>query len=139
MLQQSQVLWMEEWNMATIKRSVEWYLSDHPQMSSDCNESTITDSISYIHYYLLAESGTLTQAGINSSSGGGPDQPLADKTSSFHYLLEKMNNLLTHGSRRNHLHLPYIGPSSLRHFLEHFCRIFKEKNEKVKKEIQDLK
>ena len=142
MLQQSQILWMEEWNISTINKTISWYLSDHPLLPTE-NISAIVHCMSTIHYYMLVESATLLQAGIGSLSSVTASQVSLPLTESYYYLLEKMDSLLSgccsNRRRSCSLDLPYVGPLSLRHFVEHFCCIFKEKSNKVKKETQDLK
>lgn len=122
--------------------------------------------VSAIHHCMLQESGALKQAGIPPSlsptgktpSTTTPKRQMSATTPppSFEYLLEKLtvihnsqqpshtsadscNDSVLLGGHGSGFFLPYLGPDSMRLFLEVLCRLFKKKSERVVKEKESLR
>ena len=137
LLQQAHIIWMEEWNTLTINRQTTWFFAS---IVAPEHNTLLTETITAIHYYMLAESGYLKQAGIKNSANIQNNRTSTEHfkmTQSFRYLMEKMSQVLDPKSVC--LSLPYVGPLTLRHFLECFCRLYREKNTSIEKERVSLR
>ena len=133
---------MEEWNTPTISRQTTWFLTEDPVASTIPPEHStlLTETITAIHYYMLAKSGYLKQAGTKNTADIQNNRASTERfkmTQSFCYLMEKMSQVLD--PKGICLSLPYVGPLTLRHFLECFCRLYREKNTSIEKERVNLR
>lgn len=133
---------MEEWNIPTISRQTIWFLTEDPLASTIPPEhnTLLTETITAIHYYMLAESGCLKQAGTKNIANIKNNKSSTEHfkmTQSFRYLMEKMSQVLD--PKGIYLSLPYVGPLTLRNFLECFCRLYREKNTSIDKERVSLR
>ena len=136
MLQQSHIIWMDECNLQTIRRQTAYFLTESPLSMCIPEEyiALLIDRVSSIHHNMLINTGSMDQTGPSLQSA-----PLDMETDeSYYYLLEKVNIVLNKGGGEV-LPIPYVGPLSLRNFLECLCRMYKEKSELVLKEENNLK
>lgn len=133
----SHIIWMEEGNLPTINRQVTWFLSESPLSTCipDDFRPLLVERVSSIHYYMLIQAGSLEQTGPSLCQPSD-----MESTNSYCYLMEKMNILLTREEGgKGVLPVPYVGPLSLRNFLECLCRMYRERSELVKKQENNLK
>lgn len=132
----SHIIWMEEGNLPTINRQVTWFLSESPLSTCipDDFRPLLVERVSSIHYYMLIQAGSLEQTGPSLCQPSD-----MESTNSYCYLMEKMNILLTREGGKGVLPVPYVGPLSLRNFLECLCRMYRERSELVKKQENNLK
>ncbi len=141
-LHQSHTIWIPEWTSSHLHSVVTFFLDNSPLTHCLPQDHTtfISDVLSDIHLYVLKQSCTLTQAGIQPAW----DDPTNTSQSSitgltpFDYLIEKMQAVRSPKANSNKFSIPYIGPTSLVNFMKCLCRLYRRKSTELTEETASL-
>ena len=149
-MQHSHIIWIPEWTKTFLTNATKWFLAESPL--STClpidHKTALSTIITAIHSHVLTENGCMLQAGICqlstpnilksdsvvSNSDSDDTSRHMEGLTSFAYLLEKISDVAgLAGDKTSGFCLPYVGPLSLKHFMECLCQLFRDKNNTMKK------
>ncbi|XP_018096048.2 dynein heavy chain 5, axonemal [Xenopus laevis] len=139
-----QMIWVDTWSQEAIHRESKHYITQHEIMGShtDDMKESVALAISLIHRYMLEENGQLpwvkgsSWALINTQMEGA-------ETSDGNFphckeIIQERMMILSTGKNQMTDNV-FIGPNTLKIFLDNFKFIFLKKMEEMNKEISQLK
>ena len=155
-MQHSHIIWIPEWTKTSLTNATKWFLAESPlstYLPID-HKTALSTIITAIHSHVLTENGCMLQAGICqlstpnilkcdsvvSNSNSDDTSRHMEGLTSFDYLLEKIRDVAgLAGDKTSGFCLPYVGPLSLKHFMECLCQLFRDKNITMKQQRANLR
>ena len=137
------MIWIPEWTPLFLENMADYFLESSSYSTSLPLEHKpfLTKTLSNIHSFILTQSGGMSTAGVQPTFDSQPiTETPGDITTltPFGYLIEKMCTI-GDCNGRSKLDIPYVGPHSLKYFMECLCQLYKEKNRELKEEMDSLR
>ncbi|XP_031757885.1 dynein gamma chain, flagellar outer arm isoform X2 [Xenopus tropicalis] len=140
-----QMIWVDTWSQEAIHREAKHYIVQHGIMEShtDNMKESVALSLTLIHRYMLEENGQIpwVQGSSHSLIPTPMDEVEERSDSNFPYckeIIEERMSILSPG-KNSVTDKVFIGPNTLKIFLDNFKFLFIKKKEEMDKDISQLK